>query len=113
MPQDFPVDFVAEYVGAKAAYTFKGRDGTMVEAPAKVQLLRFSEEGAAVMHELSAGVFDRTSPPIDYASLKRGDKLQVVGRAVIQDRSSDKDSYFAADAVRLLDAKATPITRAA
>lgn len=111
MATRIPFSLDAEFVGARPAGTFK-RDGEIIPMPAQVRFLVDSEDGDVQMLSVSASALDKVQPPFDYAGLARGDRVELRGAAVIQDRGSDRDSFFAVESARVSGAKAKPLAQA-
>ena len=100
MPSKLPVDFEAEYRGVAPESSFVRRDtGERVEVPPKLKFEFEKFDGDVELVTVSGSQFDKAHGAPDHKTLKRGDRLRLVGTAVLQDRGSDRDSYFRVDAV--------------
>ena len=97
--QRFPVALDATFVGTKEASEFV-RNGERIAIPAKPQFLTFDEDGQATVLTLSGSQLDKIVPAFNYADLTRGQQVRVEGVVVLQDRGSDRDSYFTCTAIR-------------
>lgn len=95
MPSKFPVAVDAEYRGVAAPGEFVAKDtGETIQVPAKLKFEYDTFDGDVEMLVLSSSQFDRVQGAPDYKTLKRGDRLVLLGLVVLQDRGSDRDSYF-------------------
>lgn len=95
MPNKLPVAVEAEYRGIAAASEFVARDtGETIQVPPKLKFEYDTFDGDVEMLVVSGAQFDKVQGAPDYKSLKRGDRMVLLGLAVIQDRGSDRDSYF-------------------
>ncbi|HEX5307824.1 MAG TPA: hypothetical protein VFW38_01960 [Solirubrobacteraceae bacterium] len=100
MPNRVPVAVDAEYRGVAAASEFTARDtGERIQVPAKLKFEYDTAEGDVEMLVVSASQFDKAQGAPDFNALKRGDRMVLVGLVVLQDRGSDRDSYFKLDRV--------------
>ncbi len=95
MPNRLPVEVEAEYRGIAAASEFVARDtGERVQVPPKLKFEYDTFDGDVEMLSISGAQFDKVQGAPDYNTLKRGDRLVLAGLAILQDRGSDRDSYF-------------------
>ncbi len=95
MPNRLPVEVLAEYRGVAAASEFVARDtGEKIQVPPKLKFEYDTFDGDVEMLVVSSKRFDKVQDAPDYKSLKRGDQLVLVGLVILQDRGSDRDSYF-------------------
>jgi hypothetical protein len=95
MPNRLPVEVEAEYRGIAAASEFVARDsGERVQVPPKLKFEYDTFDGDVEMLSISGTQFDKVQGAPDYTSLKRGDRLILLGLVILQDRGSDRDSYF-------------------
>jgi hypothetical protein len=95
MPNRIPVEVEAEYRGIAAASEFVARDtGETVQVPPKLKFEYDTFDGDVEMLVVSGSQFDKVQGAPDYQSLKRGDRMTLLGLVVLQDRGSDRDSYF-------------------
>lgn len=100
MAQRLPVDLVAEFRGMKPASTFPNKQtGEIVNVPAKLKFEQQREDGDVQLVDISAAPLERMTPPVDPASFKRGDYYRIQGEVILQDRGSDRDSYFSITSV--------------
>jgi hypothetical protein len=107
--QRFPIDLTGEYVGTKPAGQFTSRDtGEVVAIPPKVQFLRRDESGEVSLLEVSGKTLDGLAPAFDHGKLNVGDRVRVRGEVVLQDRGSDRDSYFAVKAAEVVEGAVKP-----
>ncbi len=93
--QRIPFSLQAEYRGTEPARQFRAPDtGDNVTIPPKLRFEYEGEDGALELLSVSQSQLDKV-PGADglIGSLQRGDQVILVGRAVIQDRGSDRDSY--------------------
>ncbi len=105
MPNRLPVEVEAEYRGVAAASEFLARDtGERVQVPPKLKFEYDTFDGDVEMLSVSAAQFDKVQGAPDYQTLKRGDRLVLVGLVVLQDRGSDRDSYFKLERVEKVQA---------
>lgn len=108
-----PIQLAAEYRGQRAPGTFTRRDtGEIVNFPAALKFEYEDEGGDVVIVPISASQLDKCSPPFDHEQLKKGDQLVLSGHVVLQDRGSDKDSYFAISSVVYAAAEAPKLKAA-
>ncbi len=90
-----PVAVDAEYRGVAAASEFVARDtGETIQVPPKLKFEYDTFDGDVEMLVISGSQFDKVEGGPDYKTLKRGDRMVLVGLVVLQDRGSDRDSYF-------------------
>lgn len=95
MPNKLPVAVLAEYRGIQAASEFVAKDtGEKINVPPKLKFEYDTFDGDVEMLVVSGSQFDRVQDAPDYKGLKRGQRLTLVGLVVLQDRGSDRDSYF-------------------
>jgi hypothetical protein len=95
MPNRIPVEVDAEYRGIAAASEFVARDtGETVQVPPKLKFEYDTFDGDVEMLVVSGSQFDKVHGAPDYKNLKRGDRMVLLGLVVLQDRGSDRDSYF-------------------
>lgn len=95
MPNKLLVSVEAEYRGVAAASEFVARDtGEKVQVPAKLKFEYDTFDGDVQMLVISASQFDKVQGAPDFAKLKRGERMTLSGFVVLQDRGSDRDSYF-------------------
>jgi hypothetical protein len=93
--QRLPFVLRAEYRGTEPARQFKAQDtGDNVTIPPKLRFEYEAEDGSLELLAVSRSQLDKV-PGVDdvIGSLQRGDQVVLSGRAVIQDRGSDRDSY--------------------
>jgi hypothetical protein len=104
MANRLPVQFVAEFRGLSPASEFKSREsGERVDIPPKLKFEVEVGQGDDVeLIVLSQTALDRAKAEFPIGSLRRGDRLQLSGVVVLQDRGSDRDSYFSVLEVQLL-----------
>ena len=94
---------VGTLAGRTEAYDFT-RNGEKIAVAAKLQLLierRGQGADAVQLVEVAGTVLDRCQPPIDHAKLAVGDRIELDGECVIQDRGSDRESFFQVTSARL------------
>jgi hypothetical protein len=96
MATRIPFSLEGEFVGLRPASEFV-RDGKTIPSPAQVRFLVDQDDGDVQLLTVSASALDRVQPPFDYGRLSRGDRVRLRGAAVIQDRGSDRDSFFVVD----------------
>lgn len=115
MANRIPVVVEAEYRGVSAATEFVARDtGEKVQVPPKLKFEYATFDGDVEMLVVSGAQFDKVQGAPDYSSLKRGDCMTLIGLVVLQDRGSDRDSYFSLQRVELATpVKSTPPVKAA
>jgi uncharacterized protein YaiE (UPF0345 family) len=90
-----PVAVEGEYRGVAAASEFVARDtGEKVQVPPKLKFEYDTFDGDVEMLVVSGSQFDKVQGAPDYRTLQRGDRLTLVGLVVLQDRGSERDSYF-------------------
>lgn len=95
MPNKLPVAVEAEYRGVAAASEFVAKDsGETIQVPAKLKFEYDTFDGDVEMLVVSGSQFDRVEGAPDYAQLRKGERLTLIGLVVLQDRGSDRDSYF-------------------
>lgn len=96
MPMRLPVSLEVEYRGVKPQREYTLRETGEVRTASAV--LKFEAElpdGDIALIEVAGTTLDRLRPAVDYKSFMRGQRFMLSGTAVIQDRGSDYDSYFA------------------
>jgi hypothetical protein len=106
-----PVDLQGEYRGRESPRQFNDREtGDAVEVPARIKIEVESADGDVQLLVLSERQLNKVLPPDVLGGLSRGDRLRILGVCVLQDRGSDKDSYFQVSAAFLVDpdGKAAP-----
>jgi uncharacterized protein YaiE (UPF0345 family) len=102
MPNRLPVAVDAEYRGIAAASEFVARDtGEKVQVPPKLKFEYDTFDGDVEMLVVSGSQFDKVQGAPDYKTFKRGDRMVLVGLVVLQDRGSDRDSFFQLGRVEL------------
>lgn len=107
MPNRIPVVVEAEYRGIAAASEFVARDtGEKVQVPPKLKFEYDTFDGDVEMLVVSGAQFDKVQGAPDYKALHRGDRMTLVGLVVLQDRGSDRDSYFRLERVETVQSKA-------
>lgn len=90
-----PVDLVAEYRGREAPRSFNNREtGDLVEVPARLKLEVETHDGDVQLLVLSVSQLGKAMLVDELDLLQRGDSLRLVGLVVLQDRGSERDSYF-------------------
>jgi hypothetical protein len=95
MPNKLPVAVEAEYRGVAAASEFVARDtGETIQVPPKLKFEYDTFDGDVEMLVVSGSQFDKTQGAPDFNTLKRGDRMVLLGLVILQDRGSDRDSYF-------------------
>lgn len=95
MPNKLPVVVEVEYRGIAAASEFVARDtGETIQVPPKLKFEYDTFDGDVEMLVVSGSQFDKVQGAPDYKTLKRGDRMVLLGLVVLQDRGSDRDSYF-------------------
>jgi uncharacterized protein YaiE (UPF0345 family) len=95
MANKLPVVVSAEYRGVQAASEFVAKDtGEKINVPPKLKFEYDTFDGDVEMLVVSGSQFDRVQGAPDYKTLKRGQRLTLVGLVVLQDRGSERDSYF-------------------
>jgi hypothetical protein len=95
MPNRIPVLVEVEYRGVAAASEFVARDtGEKIQVPPKLKFEYDTFDGDVEMLVVSGSQFDKIQGAPDYSSLQRGQRLTLIGLVVLQDRGSDRDSYF-------------------
>jgi hypothetical protein len=109
MPNKLPVAVEAEYRGVAAASEFVARDtGETIQVPPKLKFEYDTFDGDVEMLVISGSQFDKTQGAPDFKTLQRGDRMVLLGLVVLQDRGSDRDSYFRLERVD----KAPPMAKA-
>lgn len=95
MPNRLPVAVEAEYRGVAAPSEFVAKDtGETINVSAKLKFEYDTFDGDVEMLVVSASQFDKVQGAPDYQTLKRGDSMVLLGLVVLQERGSDRDSYF-------------------
>lgn len=96
MANRLPVQVAAEFRGLSAASEFTSREsGDRVEIPPKLKFEVEVGQGEDIeLLVLSQTALDRAKADFSIASLRRGDRVELTGVVVLQDRGSDRDSYF-------------------
>jgi hypothetical protein len=95
MPNRLPVEVEVEYRGISSASEFVARDtGERVQVPPKLKFEYDTFDGDVEMLSVSGAQFDKVQGAPDYRSLERGDRLVLLGLVILQDRGSERDSYF-------------------
>lgn len=94
-----PVDLTVEYLGTKDASRFTRPTGEVVEVPQRVTFMYLADDGEVTLVPVSGAQLDKCQPPFDHASLSKGDTVRLHGLVVLQDRGSDRDSYFSVQRV--------------
>lgn len=96
-----PVEFVAEYRGQRPAGSFVDRGtGEHVSYGPALKFEYETADGDIEIVPVRATELDKCEPPFDHAQLKKGDQLSLSGFVVLQDRGSERDSYFSLVSVR-------------
>lgn len=100
-----PVDIAAEYRGLSAAGQFKSREtGELLDIPPKFKFEVEVGLGDDVdLLVLSQTVLDKAQSDFPIGILRRGERVRLVGTIVLQDRDSDRDSYFRVDHIHRID----------
>jgi hypothetical protein len=99
MAQVLPIDAVVEYRGMAPASEF-ARDGQKIEIAPKLKFEHEDASGDVQLIPVPRGQLDEARPPFNADMLKRGDRVRLLGEAVIQEPSarnpdgSPKRSYF-------------------
>jgi hypothetical protein len=104
-----PVDLQCEFRGREQPRQFNDKDtGDLVEVPARLKFEVETPDGDVQLLILSQNQLIKVLPSDVLAGLSRGDRVRVLGLCVLQDRGSEKDSYFQVTAAFLseLDGKA-------
>lgn len=101
-----PVDFVAEYRGVKPAGQFTRRDtGEVVDIPAKLKFEITYPDGDVDLAEVSAASLEKIQG-LDPTKFDRGQVMHLRGEVMIQDRGSDRASYFTVHSIAPADGQA-------
>jgi hypothetical protein len=96
-----PIEFSAEYRGQQPAGQFTRKDtGEVVDFAAALKFEYETDDGDVVLVPIRATQLDKCEPPFDHEQLQKGDELVLRGFVVLQDRGSDRDSYFSITTVR-------------
>jgi hypothetical protein len=91
-----PIEFAAEYRGQAPGGEFTRDDtGERVAFSPALKFEYEDENGDVVLIPIRAAQLDKCEPPFDHEVLQKGDELVLRGFVVLQDRGSDRDSYFA------------------
>lgn len=99
-----PVDLQCEFRGREQPRTFNDREtGDLVEVPARLKFEVESADGDVQLLVLSQSQLVKVLAPDTLIALARGDRLRVLGLCVLQDRGSEKDSYFQVTAAFLAE----------
>ncbi len=109
--QRLPVDVVCEYRGARAASEFV-REGRTIAVPPRLTFEHVWPDGEPTYIEIGSGQIDANTA-LDWSSLKPGDRVRVAGEAILQERGSDRDSYFRLRLAELVKAAAAPVAKVA
>lgn len=90
----WPLRLLAEYRGVEAASQFTDREtGEVRDIPAKLKFEVETDGGDVQLLVVPASQLDKARPTIAPDELNRGDRVELSGVAVIQDRGSDRSSY--------------------
>ena len=96
MPMRLPVSLEVEYRGVKPQREYTLREtGELRTASAVLKFEAELPDGDIALIEVAATTLDRLRPAVDYVTFARGQRFTMSGTAVIQDRGSEYDSYFA------------------
>ncbi len=110
MPTTLPIEMQVEYRGQAPGGDFTDRaTGESVAYGPRLKFEYEDERGDVMLVPVRQADLDRCEPPFDASTLQKGDVVIMRGRAVLADRGSGKDSYFALSSVRLAGADAAPI----
>lgn len=105
-----PIEFTAEYRGQQPAGEFVRKDtGEVVSFPPKLKFEYETDDGDVTIVPIGATQLDKCEPAFDHAALKKGQVLRLSGFAILQDRGSDRDSYFAIQSVAYADNEVKPL----
>ncbi len=90
-----PVDLQCEFRGREQPRQFNDKDtGDLVEVPARLKFEVETPDGDVQLLVLSHSQLVKVVPIDVLSGLERGDRFRVLGLCVLQDRGSEKDSYF-------------------
>lgn len=95
-----PVYFEAEYRKlARLAGEFEGTnpDTGKPETVSYAEAVNFeheSEDGVTTVIPVRAVDLDKVTPPFDYRTLTKGDRVTITGYCSLAERNSKKDSYL-------------------
>lgn len=109
--QRLPVEVVCEYRGVRAASEFV-RDGRTIPVPPRLTFEFLWPDGEPAYLEVSASQLDSRTT-LDWSSLNRGDRIRIAGQAIIQDKHSDRESYFSLRSAEVVKASAQPVAKVA
>ncbi|HEV7943275.1 MAG TPA: hypothetical protein VGP17_10800 [Solirubrobacteraceae bacterium] len=107
-----PVDIAAEFRGLAVAGQFRSKEtGELVDIPPKYKFeVELGGGDDVEMLVLSQSALEKARADFPLGSLRRGDRIRVVGAVVLQDRGSDRDSYLSVLQIdRVSDAAAKPV----
>ena len=100
MPMRLPIELRAEYRGVAPASQFVARDtGETIDVRPRLKFEYEDESGDVALIPIGANQLDKCEPPVDYEGFVKGDEFVLRGHVVLQDRGSDRDSYFALQSV--------------
>lgn len=106
--QRVPFDFPGEYRGlARHAGDWVDRStGQVHQAAARLTFEFEQPDGTVASIDFPGSAFDKAKVPFDYAKLAKGDVVRLYGVTIVQDRSSDRDSYVQLLGCEMLAGKA-------
>jgi hypothetical protein len=98
-----PVRVEVEYRGARPGGEFVDKEtGEVVPFGPSLRFEYESDDGEPVLIPLGSKQLDKASGSDKLGELEKGDRIVLVGSAMIADRNSQRDSFFVVESVERL-----------